>query len=124
MKIYKTRLFSKWQKKERLSDIALCTAAREVIDGLVEADLGGGLFKKRISKSGMGKSGGYRTILATQVKGVIFFIFGFAKNERANISNAEKQTFIEVAAKLLAFSSEETNQLISEQKLFEVHYEE
>lgn len=123
MKIYKTKVFAKWQSKEKLSDFALCNAAEEVVTGLIDADLGSGIFKKRIAKAGAGKSGGYRTILATKIDGVIFFIFGFGKNEKANISSTEKQTFTEIGSKLLGFSLEEINKLISEQKLFEVHYE-
>jgi hypothetical protein len=29
-------------------------------EGLYDVDLGGGLFKKRIARTGQGKSGGYR----------------------------------------------------------------
>ncbi len=123
MKIYKTKVFAKWQNKEKLSDVALCNAAEEVVKGLIDADLGSRIFKKRIAKAGAGKSGGYRTILATKIDGVIFFIFGFGKNEKANISSTEKQTFTEIGSKLLGFSLEEINKLISEQKLFEVYYE-
>jgi hypothetical protein len=43
----------------------LCDAVREMQQGIYEADLGGGLLKKRISRHGQGKSGGFRTIVAT-----------------------------------------------------------
>lgn len=104
MKIYKTKVFAKWQSKERLSDIALYNAAEEVVKGVVDADLGSRIFKKRIAKSGAGKSSGYRTILATKIDGVIFFIFGFSKNVKANISMTERQIFTEIGSKLLSFS--------------------
>jgi hypothetical protein len=32
-------------------------------EGLFDADLGGGLFKKRIARQGQGKSGGFRTLV-------------------------------------------------------------
>lgn len=123
MKIYKTKVFARWQKKEKLPDSSLSKAAEEVINGLIDADLGGGIFKKRVARIGAGKSGGYRTILATKIDKGLFFIFGFGKNEMANIFSTEKQTFIEIGSKLLAFSIDEINQLIAEQKLFEVYDE-
>ena len=55
--------FNRWARAEKISDVALREAAREVASGRVVADLGGSLFKKRIAKAGAGKSGGYRTIV-------------------------------------------------------------
>jgi hypothetical protein len=68
----------------------LCDAVREMRHGLYEADLGGGLLKKRIARPGLGKSGGFRTIVATNSGDRWFFLYGFAKNERANIDDEEK----------------------------------
>ena len=65
MKIYKTRVFHRWADDEGLTDTSICAAVKEMKDGLFDADLGGGLFKKRIAKQGKGKSGGFRTLLAT-----------------------------------------------------------
>jgi hypothetical protein len=55
MSVYRTRTFSRWTRKQRLSDAALCDAVHEMRQGLYEADLGGGLLKKRIARSGQGK---------------------------------------------------------------------
>jgi hypothetical protein len=65
MDVYKTRWFSRWARKVRLSDAALQIAVEEMANGLFDADLGGNLMKKRIARSGQGKSGGYRTLVAT-----------------------------------------------------------
>ena len=65
MAIYKTKWFDRWAKKQRLSAVALCEAVREMNAGLYNADLGSGLFKKRIGRAGEGKSGGFRTLVAT-----------------------------------------------------------
>jgi hypothetical protein len=54
---------------ERLPDTILCKPAREVLAGTLgagEADLGSGLFKKRLARPGGGKRGGYRAIIAYQ----------------------------------------------------------
>jgi len=63
--IYKTRHFTRWARKAGLKDSFLKTAVLEIQSGLLEADLGGGIVKKRIALPGRGKSGGTRTLLAT-----------------------------------------------------------
>ena len=45
--------------------------------GLIDADLGGNLYKQRAAVPGHGKSGGTRTIIATRFAGVLFFLYGF-----------------------------------------------
>jgi hypothetical protein len=102
MAIYKTRSFARWARKEGLGDKALCQAVREMSDGLYEANLGGNLFKKRIARPGQGKSGGFRTIVASNLKNRWFFVYGFRKNERDNIEDDEEAALKELAKRLLA----------------------
>jgi hypothetical protein len=75
---------AKLLRKERLSDATLCKPAREVVDGILgagEADLGGGLFKKRLPRPGAGKSGGFRAIVAYRPPQAdrILITYAFAK---------------------------------------------
>jgi len=65
--IYKTRSFARWVKREGLADRDLCDAVVEMQKGLIDARLGGGLIKKRVARSGHGKRGGYRVILASNL---------------------------------------------------------
>jgi hypothetical protein len=123
MKIYKTKMFMKWQKKEKISDEVLCTAINEVKSGLVDANLGSNLFKKRVAKPGTGKRGSYRTIIASKFNNMWFYIFGFSKNEKDNITEREKIVLTEVAAHLLSLSAAEREKLVLENKLYEVNYE-
>lgn len=102
MTIYKTRSFARWTRKEGLGDKALFQAVREMSEGLYEANLGGNLFKKRIARPGQGKRGGFRTIVATNLKNRWFFVYGFAKNERDNIEDDEEAALKELAKSLLA----------------------
>jgi hypothetical protein len=74
MAVYRVRSFSRWARKQGLSDSALCNAVREMRQGLYEADLGGGLLKKRIARPGQGKRGGLRTIVATNNGDRWFFL--------------------------------------------------
>jgi hypothetical protein len=63
--IYKTKVFDRWANEQGLTDQSLCQAIREMIAGLIDADLGGGLYKKRVARTGKGKSGGFRALVAT-----------------------------------------------------------
>jgi hypothetical protein len=61
MRALQRKDFARWQAGEKLPDDALCKAVREMEEGLIDADLGGFLYKKRVARPGGGKSGGYRT---------------------------------------------------------------
>ena len=86
--------------KAGLGDFALRRAVREMAAGLVDADLGGGLFKKRVPISGRGKRGGARVIVATRTQARWFFIYGFGKNERSDIAPAELRALRGIAEAL------------------------
>lgn len=55
MAVYKTRWFDRWARKQGLASSSLCAAVHEMTNGLIDADLGGGLFKKRIGRPGQEK---------------------------------------------------------------------
>lgn len=69
MAVYKTRWFDHWASKQGLLDAQLCVAVSEMAAGLFEANLGTGLFKKRVARPGQGKSAGFRTLVATRHEG-------------------------------------------------------
>jgi hypothetical protein len=70
--------------------------------GLFEADLGGGLLKKRIARPGQGKRGGFRTLVATNKGNRWIFVFGFPKNERSNIDRDEEEALKKLATYLMS----------------------
>jgi hypothetical protein len=104
MAIYMTRWFDRWAHKEALATSSLCTAVREMSNGLFDAELGGGLFKKRIARPGQGKSGGFRTLVATNRGNRWVFIYGFPKNERSNIERDEADALKKLATHLLSLT--------------------
>jgi len=61
-RVFRTRTFTLWMRKAGLTDDALCDAVSEMAQGLVDADLGGHVLKKRVALSGQGKRGGGRTM--------------------------------------------------------------
>ncbi len=107
MSIYKTRWFDRWARKQGLNNLSLCLAVREMMEGLYEADLGGGLVKKRVARTGQGKSGGFRTLVATNRGDRWIFVFGFAKRDRGNINKQEEEALKKLSNHLLALSVED-----------------
>jgi hypothetical protein len=107
-------------RKTELQDGALCAAVSEMERGLIDADLGGGVVKKRIALPGKGKSGSVRTIVATNRKSRWFFVFGFEKNDRSNITAKELEAFQILAADLLALSPNALDAMIEKQSLVEI----
>ncbi|HSS49319.1 MAG TPA: type II toxin-antitoxin system RelE/ParE family toxin [Thermoanaerobaculia bacterium] len=122
-RVFKTRHFSRWMRKCGLTQEALCVAISEMEKGLIDAELGGGVVKKRVPLPGRGKSGGTRTLLATNKENLWFFVFGFEKTERANVSIKELQALKEIAADLLKLSSAELDSLVDSETLQEICHE-
>ena len=58
-------------------------AVAEIGQGLMDANLGGYVVKKRVALGGRGKSGGVRTLLAFKIRDKAFFLYGFAKTSKA-----------------------------------------
>ena len=76
---FKVKTFERWMRKAGLTDAMLRVAVEEMSRGLIDASLGGHLVKKRVARTGYGKRGGYRTIVAKKAGQHWFFLFGFQK---------------------------------------------
>ena len=120
---FKTRHFSRWMRKTELTDAALCKAVAEMAQGLIDADLGGGIVKKRVGLAGRGKQSGVRTLVATRQGQRWFFVFGFEKSERANITSDELEALQELAASLLARTESELDAATADGSLQEICHE-
>ncbi len=121
MRVFKNAWFSKFARKEKISDSALCEAVARAHAGLVDADLGGGLVKQRVARPGAGKSGGYRTLIFFRAETRAVFAFGFAKNDRANLDQDEEATFKKAAKLVLAFSDAQMEAEMESRRLTEVN---
>jgi hypothetical protein len=123
MRVFKNKPFSRFARKARkarITDAVLCAAVAEVSQGLIDADLGGGVLKQRIARQGSGKSGGFRTIIRFRMGTRAFFVHGFAKNEQDNISDDELATFKLLAGEMLAYDDETLAKAIGNGTLKEV----
>ena len=120
MRVFKTKTFHQWTEKIGLDDIVLCKAIEELVRGQYEANLGGYLYKKRIAFSGKGKSGGLRTIIAFRREDKAFFVYGFSKNEKQNITAKDAETLKKLAKNYLTYSEEQMQKSIETHKFIEV----
>jgi hypothetical protein len=93
----------------------------EMTAGLYDADLGSGLFKKRIARSGQGKRSGFRTLVVTNKENRWIFVFGFPKNERTNIDKDEEEALKKLASELLSYTSDALEKAKLEDELIEVN---
>jgi hypothetical protein len=124
MRVYKVKGFARFQRRERIADRALVEALLAAERGLVDADLGGGLIKQRVARPGQGKSGGFRTLIAYRRGERTVFLFGFAKNEWANIDDDELEEWRHVGRLYLALDERKIEAAITAQELTEVRYGE
>ena len=92
MQTFKTKAFARFADREGLEDAALCEAVQRAREGLIDADLGGGVIKQRIARRGGGRSGGFRTIVLLRRGALAFFVYGFAKSDRENLRRDELAT--------------------------------
>ena len=122
MRAFKTKGFHRWAGKEGIPDATLLQAAREIVAGSVEAALGHCLFKKRIARPGKGKSSGFRVIVGYRSPNSdrIFFVYGFPKNVRANISELEKEALAKAARTYLEAQEQVIVTMLAKATLFEL----
>ncbi len=120
MRIFKHKYFLKWANLEGLADEVLKKAIDEMESGLYEANLGGGLYKKRVMGKGQGKRGAYRTLIAFKKEDRAFFVYGFAKNERDNVSEKELVVYKKLAKYYLGLSDNDFKKLTQNGDLVEI----
>ena len=124
VRVYKTKAFRRFQRKERIEDTALGEAVRRAERGLIDADLGAGLIKQRVARKGQGRRSGFRTIIAyrTEVRSV--FMYGFAKSGQANLSTADERDLADFGRMLLSLKANGIETLIIDNELEEIEFDD
>lgn len=122
MRVFKLKAFARFQRRERVADHALAKSVRDAEDGLVGADLGGGLVKQRVARPGAGKRGGYRTIIAYRRGSRAVFLYGFAKSERDNLDDDELAYWRQIGRVYLGLDDDGLEGLMAAEELVEVDY--
>ncbi len=116
-----TRKFGKWAKKEHISSLNLKKSLIEVVDGQFDANLGGHIYKKRVARSGQGKSGGFRTLICFKQGDRAVFVHGFSKSNQENVNSKGHKALKELAGILLNMSEKELQKALSTGALMEVN---
>jgi hypothetical protein len=117
---FKTKAFARFARKAGLTDAQLALAAEQVVAGHFDADLGGGVYKQRVARSGGGKSGGFRTLLAFRAGRSCYFVYGFAKNAKANLTPRELEVVRGTAAVLLGYDGVDLVRAVENGELMEL----
>ena len=123
IRIYKTKTFDRWLRKTELTDEVLRNAVVEMAAGLIDADLGAGVFKKRVALAGRGKRSGARTLVASNLRDRWFFLFGFEKSERTNVSDQELKVLQITGQTFLSWSTAEISTALREGHLKEINHD-
>lgn len=123
MRVFATKAFTRFARKERLDDARLSEAIARAGRGSIDADLGGGLIKQRVARAGRGRSGGYRTVIAYRAEQRSVFLYGFAKSARDNVDDRELEDLKKLARIFLNLTEEQVALALREKTLKEVTYD-
>ena len=120
MRIFKTKWFARFARKEKVGDARLREAIGRAEKGAIDALLGGNLIKQRVARDGEGKSGGFRAIIAYRTKTRSVFLYGFAKSERDNIGSNDLEILKQLALRFLPMSDAEIMKALEAGEVVEV----
>lgn len=123
MAIFKVKSFARFARKHSIADVVLWMAAQDVLVGAFEADLGGGVYKKRVARRGGGKSGGFRTFITQKSSEHLFFVYGFPKSERDDIDDDECIALKRMARELGGLAQSQIRMALKAGELVEVQDE-
>ena len=120
MRVFKNTWFTRFARKEGISDGELRDVVKQLEAGQPDAALGGDVYKMRVARPGEGKSGGYRVIVFFRSEERTFFHYGFAKADRGNISEKELKILKRQAKKHFAQSDEQIRKQFANGTLLEI----
>lgn len=112
-RVFKSAWFARAAKKVRITDDELCKAIAEVMAGQAD-DLGGGVFKKRLA--------GNRQRSIVLARGARWWVYEylFAKQDRANIDDAELKAFRALAKAYAELTAAQTGALAANRDWIEI----
>lgn len=120
MRAFKNKWFTRFAEKEGISDKSLCEAVKELEKGNAYAALGSGLYKQKVARPNQGKSSGYRCIIVYKSETNAFFLYGFPKNQKENLTPYELSEFKKSASIHLSLTQAQIDKMLKDQSLFEI----
>jgi len=112
VRLFKNTWFNRFARKEGITDAELREATKLLEAGQADADLGGGVFKVRVARSGEGKAGSYRVIVFFKSEERTFFAYGFAKSDIGNINEKQLRNFKLAAKTIFKYSDKEIDERV------------
>ena len=85
----------------------------------MDADLGGGLIKQRVARSGQGRRGGYRVLIAMRQGDFAVLLFGFAKSAQDNLDDRQLNLLRGLAASWLSAGAATIKKAVEQGELVE-----
>ena len=120
MRIFKNTWFTRFAQKEDITDVELRETVNRLEAGQADADLGGGVYKMRVARSGEGKSGGYRVIVFFKSEERTFYAYGFPKSGMDNINEKQLRNFKLAAKTIFKYSDEEIDERVKNGLFIEI----
>jgi hypothetical protein len=120
VRIFKNTWFTRFAGKEGIADGELRELVGQLEAGQADANLGGDVYKIRVSRPGEGKSGGYRIIVFFRSEDRVFYHYAYPKSYRGNISEKELRSFKKLAKGYLAMTDEQLTNAVKAKELIEI----
>lgn len=110
---FKSAWFARASRKAKIADAELCKAIAQAMAGQAD-DLGGGVFKKRLSGNR------YRSIVLARGGDWWVYEYLFAKQDRANIADDELKAFRLLAKSYATLSAGQVEALVAGKDWIEI----
>ncbi|MCC6953071.1 MAG: type II toxin-antitoxin system RelE/ParE family toxin [Deltaproteobacteria bacterium] len=123
MDVLKYRDFARWARRHKISDVDLAEVIHEMSRGLLGDRLGGYVYKKRVRLQGQGKRGGSRAIVVFKKDDVAVFLYGYAKNEKSDLTPEEEKALRIFGAELANLSLPNRSNSIREGNFIRVPFD-
>ena len=120
MRVFRNKTFSRYAEKEGITDDELRAIIPLLEANTPDANLGGGVYKMRIARSGDGKSGGYRVFVYFRSGERTFFAHGLEKSDVSNIKRNELKWLKGTARDMLSMPDTRLAALIRDGELIEI----
>ncbi|MBJ7389454.1 MAG: type II toxin-antitoxin system RelE/ParE family toxin [Sphingomonadaceae bacterium] len=104
---FKSAWFAKAARKAKISDSILCKAIAQVMAGQAD-DLGGGVYKKRLSNNQ------YRSIILARAGDFWVYEFLFAKQDIANIEDDDLKRYRTLAKGYGSLTTDQVSELLAD----------
>ena len=120
LRIFLTTWFERFARQQRIEDSDLYGAISRADEGLIDADLGGGVIKQRIARQNEGRSRGFRSIILLRRGDRAFSVYGFAKGNRGNLRPGELEVYRGFADEVFGYDEADLDRAVELNKLKEL----